>query len=681
MSPLFVTSIPEFERPVVVSLLKDMRAALSYLSFYSPDSPFVSQAIFMFHGGLTRLLANHPTVVFQSVEGDLRVNGTVWEDTEVIARLMMLRDCPAFSVSHGASLEECVIFLKLLTTSDATHPPIQNVLEAYQAVPHFAWVSEDVLPEAPAAVEMVPAKEIAAVSAHSDRPVLTVEDLHNAPDIESTPDLKSMLVLVAEAWQLSRQVEQHLVDTPQARVFMTVYRRFFHHFLERLGTVSGEIEAIQGWFHCPEGEEVEAHMEDAMRELLSVAMEKGYTGVLYDPAAAGLVSECLAHWGAEGKHELLAKTVEALAKGLQGEPEERELALTHLMDSRPWVSNVHLVGVILDRLTAQLSEETVPGLYQKGLLISWDLLEPAMEAGLENQVLGLLSTLHLHADDEAPTFKERPALVRQWILGKSRPDLVRELVRLAHRHRRLAHYPLLSTIAATLLLDDFYAAGPEEIPSFLRLFTEMREQVRVALMERLPSSAEEMEVRLLLLIVNTCGIDPALSLQISAWMAKGSKELKNSILNTIEEVGDPGGGPALRLALLDDDETIAMEATRILSKIGFKPAVPLMMKAIKIRKDHGKAYEMFQAAVCKALGVFGIPETLQYLSEQTKKKNLFGGGAPLSVREAAVRAMAHFPQPGVAEFLDTLSGEDEVILRRAIDDERAAMMTVTTPTE
>jgi hypothetical protein len=330
------------------------------------------------------------------------------------------------------------------------------------------------------------------------------------------------------------------------------------------------------------------------------------------------------------------------------------------------------VGVILDRLTAQLSEETNPGLYQKGLLIAWDLLEPAVEADLENQVLALLSTLHLHAEDEAPAFPERPAIVRQWIYGKSSPDLVRKLVGLAYRRRRLGHYPLLSAIAAPILLKDFYAAQTEEIPGYLKIFTEMREQIQAALMERLPISSEEMEVRLLLLIIQTCGVDPGLSIQLSAWMAKGSHELKESIIETIEEVGSPGGGPALRLALLDDDEGIAVKAARVLAKIGFKPAALLMIKAVKLRKKYGKPFEGLQVEVCKALGVFTIGETLPYLMEQTQKKTIWGGGAPLSVREAATRALVHFKQPEVPKILESLIRTDENI-RKAVEEEKALL--------
>jgi HEAT repeat protein len=157
--------------------------------------------------------------------------------------------------------------------------------------------------------------------------------------------------------------------------------------------------------------------------------------------------------------------------------------------------------------------------------------------------------------------------------------------------------------------------------------------------------------------------------------------LKESIISTIEEVGEPGGGPALRLALLDDDEGIATEAARVLAKIGFKPAVPLMIKAVKIRKDHGKPVERFHPAVCKALGVFAIYETMSYLMEQTRKKSLWGSGALPAVREAAARALVHFVQPEASGFLDALLREGDETIRKAVEEERGLLTQVETPAE
>lgn len=676
MSPLSVPAIPENEQPLVLSLLKDMRTALSHLAFYPPDSPFVTDAVAKFYDQMEALLAQGSPLAFQAKENALLLNGTRWEDAEVVVRALWAHACPGFVVGSGLTRESCEEFLRILAAPPDKGSALRDRLGEAGRLPGFAWLeSETVEVVGPIESTQAPPPPVASTPSHggADSSVLTLEDLHNAPDLETAPELTSMLTLVAEAWQLSHQVGKHLQETPQAKVFQALFHRFFRHFLHRLGTVSGELESIQGWFHCPEGEEVAAQTEEAMRGLLAVAIKKGYTGVLYDSSAEGLVSDCLSHWGATGEHELLERTVEALAKGLQLDPDERELSLTHLMDSRPWVSNTRLVGILLDHLTSQLSEETVPSLYQKGLLMAWDLLEPALRGGLEQQVLALLSTLHLHADDEAPAFPDRPALVRQWIYGKSNPDLVRDLVALAHRHHRLSHFPILATLAAPILLDDFYAAAPEDIPRFLRYFSDMREQIRVALMERLPRSSEEMEVRLLMLIVGSCGVDPALSLQISAWMAKGSRGLKENILSTIEEVGDPCGGPALRLALLDDDEEIAMEAARVLAHLRFKPAVPMLLKAVQVRKKHGKPTESFQVAVCRALGVFALPETLPYLMEQTRRKGFFTSGSPLVVREAAARALVHFGGEEAEGFLEALVRESEESVRRAVEEERRSI--------
>jgi hypothetical protein len=581
-------------------------------------------------------------------------------------------------VASGVTYAECAEFLRRLTDPGEA-AGFRAAFTGEAPLASFAWVepapgtTDAAAPSAPpeTAAPVAEAPETPASGMRMEDPVLTGDTLRAAPKSAFAPDPDGLVALVAEGWQMSRELSRHLDDTPQAKAFRQVFRRFFQHLLDRVGAVSPELSAIQGWFQCPAGDAVEDGVEAAMRGLLAVAVEKGWTQVLYDPGTSGLVSDCLAEWGATGRHDLVERSVEALARGLQGEGEERELALTHLMDSRPWVRNPRLLQVILDRLTAQLSEETDAGLYQKGLLIAWDLLEPSLEARDPRQaqsVLALLATLHLHADDDAPAFPERPQLVRHWILGKSRPELVRRLVALAQENGRLAHFPLLGMIAAPILMNDFLAAGPEDIPRYLQAFGEMREQVQAVLVEKLPESLEEVEVRLLLLIIRSCGIDPALALQLSAWLAKGSLELKYNIIGTIEEINDPRGGPALRMALLDDSEGVAVEAVKALVKIGFTPAAPLMVKALQLRRTHGKPHEEFHAAVCDALGAFGQGDTVPWLMDQARKKGILGGPtAPLSVRVAALTALSRFDAPEVWKVAEEVAHEKEPALQEVVD--------------
>jgi hypothetical protein len=112
MSPIPNIPIPEEERPIVASLLKDMRAALSYLSFYSADSPFVSQAVSLFHAGLSRLLAERSPLVLTSGGGEVSVNGERWEDSEVIARAMWVHALPGHRDLQRHLLERVPLLLE-----------------------------------------------------------------------------------------------------------------------------------------------------------------------------------------------------------------------------------------------------------------------------------------------------------------------------------------------------------------------------------------------------------------------------------------------------------------------------------------------------------------------------------------------------------------------------------------
>jgi len=669
MSPQVRPELSADQRAGAAALLKDLRAAISYLSFYSADSPFVIQAGHRFHKGLENFLQEISPLEFKVQSGDLTVNDAPFSDVEVVVKALEEKRCPGFRVGAGVSYVSCVAFLKRLADPNQTDGEFRAAFTSEDLLRPFEWIETQVESAPEAAVPTPESQPAPTAEIHEPEPIVEAEA--SVPEAASpirVQDPDGLVALVAEAWQLSQAVNHHMKENPQAQVFAKVFQRFFQHLLDRIGGLSPELGAIQGWFQCPQGEPVEDHMESAMKSLLSTAVSHGWTAVLYDPSTSGLVSECLAEWGANGRHELVEKTVEALAKGLQGSEVDRELALTHLMDSRPWVGNTRLLQVILDRLTAQLSEETDPALYQKGLLIAWDLLEPALEAQHTTSVLALLATLHMHADDEAPAFAERPALVRHWILGKSSPELVRRLVVLAQENGRLAHFPVLGMIAAPILMNDFFAASPEDVPKYLRAFSDMREQVQAVLVEKLPESLEEVEVRLLLLIIRTCGIDPALAFQLSAWVAKGSLELKYSIISAIEELRDPLGGPALRLAVLDDAEDVAVAAVRALVTIGFTPAAALMVKAAQMRRSNGKPHAAFDAAVCEALGRFKLPGAVPYLLEQARKKGFLSTTEPVAVRAAAIRALAMIDTPELWKLMEELAHEKNQELQVTLDE-------------
>src|SRR5581483_5701583 len=239
-------------------------------------------------------------------------------------------------------------------------------------------------------------------------------------------------------------------------------------------------------------------------------------------------------------------------------------------------------------------------------------MEPALAEGNQELAMNLLSTLHFHVDEDLPAFPERAQIARHWLFERSNPDLIRKFALCSFQAACLSRFPLLGEMAAPLLLEDFFRSNAADKSGYLKIFSEMKEPIRSALSQWLADTQDEEDVRKLIPILRICGMDPGLSLQLSAWMTKGSRELKLNLLGLIEEVGDPAGGPALRLAVLDDSEEIAAMAARVMGKIGFNSGLPLLMKAAKIREGRFSNNDAFLIAVCQSAGDLASPEGMAF---------------------------------------------------------------------
>src|SRR5581483_6650732 len=232
----------------------------------------------------------------------------------------------------------------------------------------------------------------------------------------------------------------------------------------------------------------------------------------------------------------------------------------------------------------------------------------------------------------------------------------------------LSRFPLLGEMAAPLLLEDFFRSNAADKSGYLKIFSEMKEPIRSALSQWLADTQDEEDVRKLIPILRICGMDPGLSLQLSAWMTKGSRELKLNLLGLIEEVGDPAGGPALRLAVLDDSEEIAAMAARVMGKMGFNSGLPLLMKAAKIREGRFSNNDAFLIAVCQSAGDLASPEGMAFLQDIARKKPLFRGkNFSLPVRLEAIRSLSRMNQPEVWSFLESLMEEKNPTLQATLD--------------
>ncbi len=201
-----------------------------------------------------------------------------------------------------------------------------------------------------------------------------------------------------------------------------------------------------------------------------------------------------------------------------------------------------------------------------------------------------------------------------------------------------------------------------------RLFDEMKAPVRAVMTEFLAETQDEDIVRLIIPILLNCGLDQGLSLQISAWIAKGSRDLKLNLMGMVAEMGAEAGGPVLRLALLDDSEEIAALAARLMGKIHFVPALRMLIKAFEIRKIRFTENDFFLTAVCRSLGDLAQPEGIPFL-EKIAGKNALPEKAEFSlpVRLEALHALLQLNRPEALLLLERLKEEKNPELRETLE--------------
>ncbi|HVM32584.1 MAG TPA: hypothetical protein VMU88_05575 [bacterium] len=704
MQQVQVSAIPPLQQSFLVQLARDFRSALSYLSFYSSDSPFVAGAIRKLHKDLQRLLNTvNPLVLYQK-DGALFVNGSPLGDTGDLLKIFQEKNWAGLLVENGLAYNEWVSWLRQMAfpfeENQTPSVPWEHlrqveaadfVLEAVEAVeptpvPEVAPLAEVEVPPIalPEPVTLEAQIEVEETfSPESLQPNLSAVQMEEAeataalPAPTQTPApgaseslSAALLASVAEAWHFSRLLKKTPGATEDKPATDKAYSQFFNHLLDRLETAAPDLKGIVQWFRTSQGEVVDNDAVLAMMPLMEIAVRHQWTVVLFDPATEGLVNDCLGLWSAQGKGDLVEKTVTALAEGLNRTESERRVALTHLMDARPWVANPSLLGKVLEQLCQLLGAEKNPGLYQSALLSAWDLVEPALQTHNESSALSLFSTLHFHADDDEPSaaFPERASIARHWLFERSNPELIRQMTLCAHQAGRLDHFPLLGEMAAPLLLEDYQKANPEEKGMWLGLFAEMGDPLRSVLARRVAEVERLEDLKPLMPVIRNAGMDAALAFQLTPWLSKGDRELKLNLIGLIEQIGSPEGGPALRLALFDDSEEIAVEAAKVLGKIGFTQAAPVLIKALKLRQSRGPDHERFSIEVCRTLGKFGQAEYLPFLEEMAKKKSLFrGANEPLPVRLAALEAMGEINQPAVWEFFEQLASEKNPELQEALD--------------
>ena len=702
-----VVPIPEDCVSHLLLLGRDLKTALSYVSFYSVESPFVAQSIQKLHKVLMRLSEKlHPLYIWHR-NSKLFLNGTEWNDMFEFTEMLENKEISGLEVKDKLTVGELTLWLKW-----ASMPVTKPNEELMEHCPHLRILTEAEIKEfeiaaapAPAVSEPVPepseAKASAAapvaaekapdfsrfeVKAPSVEPVVAEQKIEVArpypvepapvvsaptfPQLDSNEVLarETLLSFLAEAWQHAQLQRSMVGASAESATLAQSFEKLFDRLLSRVEKSGPEFEHISKWFKAGEGELLDKDSVEAMVPLMETAVANGYTSVLFDPATAGLVNDCLARWGAEGKGDLVGKTVVCLAQGLTGDRYDKELALTHLMDARPWVHRPELVDKVMEKLNLLLGAETSPSLYQSGLLLAWDLVEPALNTKNESHVLTLLETLHFHADEDSASFPDRNRIARHWLFERSNPVLVRKLASCAFRGGQLNHFPLLGEMAAPLLLQDFVKAPTFEKANILPILTELREPLQSVLAEELAGVTSEEQVKTMIPLLRVSGFDSSIGLLLANWLSRGSRELKMNLLGLIEQLKDPVAGLALRFALFDDAEEIAAMAARVAGKIGFKAVIPVLIKAAKIREGRFPDNHEYLKSVCQALGDLGDPSALEVLEDFARKKPLLRGKTySLDVRLAAIEALTKLQKPEAWEFVEKLMEEKNPALQSALE--------------
>ncbi|HEY5037699.1 MAG TPA: hypothetical protein VIJ93_01350, partial [bacterium] len=96
-----VVPIPESQKSFLTQLTRDFRAGLSYVSFYSIDSPFVVQAIQKLYKDLQRLLMAVDRVLFHARTGKMFLNDCELPDLEDLLKLLQDKNNLGVEITKG----------------------------------------------------------------------------------------------------------------------------------------------------------------------------------------------------------------------------------------------------------------------------------------------------------------------------------------------------------------------------------------------------------------------------------------------------------------------------------------------------------------------------------------------------------------------------------------------------
>src|ERR1035441_10345705 len=136
MNLIQVKPVPLAHRISFPQLVGDFKAALSYVSFYSSDSPFVIQAVQKCHKDLLKILqACDPLVLYQEGAG-LLLNGSDLSELGYLQVLFRDKKIRGVEISGGVTSVELTDWLKLMTL------PVTDPGTSYGDSAHFRFLKD-----------------------------------------------------------------------------------------------------------------------------------------------------------------------------------------------------------------------------------------------------------------------------------------------------------------------------------------------------------------------------------------------------------------------------------------------------------------------------------------------------------------------------------------------------------
>src|SRR5579871_3571488 len=138
MNPIQVKAVPAELQSSLPQLIRDLKAALSYVSFYSSDSPFVVQAVSKSHRDLQKFIEACNSVVLRLDDGRIFLNDADISEVGDLPKIFQEKKIRGAVFLPGLTPVELTSWIKAVTL------PVHDPSTEAQESSHIRPLSRDV---------------------------------------------------------------------------------------------------------------------------------------------------------------------------------------------------------------------------------------------------------------------------------------------------------------------------------------------------------------------------------------------------------------------------------------------------------------------------------------------------------------------------------------------------------